>query len=136
MAVSCPLHMAVSCPQTAKEVVRLFKFHKKEKLLYSSKKLSTIWDNLTLYYSSLPLLKKTFLFPSVWPSTEYTWHLVPYPNGQSRKRMMNTLLIISRCSYVSETFTKAKKSVLCAEYPSNELKIIFIQMENIFLPIY
>ena len=34
--------------------------------------------------------------------------------------------------YVSKTFTKAKKSVLCAEYPSNELKIPYIQMENIF----
>ena len=34
--------------------------------------------------------------------------------------------------YVSKTFTKAKKSVLCAEYSSNELKIPFIQMENIF----
>ena len=39
-------------------------------------------------------------------------------------------------TYVSKTFPKAKKYVLCAEYPSNELKIIFIQMENIFLPIY
>ena len=32
--------------------------------------------------------------------------------------------------YVSKTFTKAKKSVLRAEYPSNELKNQFIQMEN------
>ena len=38
--------------------------------------------------------------------------------------------------YVSKTFTKAKKSVSYAEYPSNELKILFIQMENIFFPIY
>ena len=38
--------------------------------------------------------------------------------------------------YVSKTFTKAKKSVLCAEYPSNEFQILFIQMENIFFPIY
>ena len=38
--------------------------------------------------------------------------------------------------YVSKTFTKAKKSVLCAEYPSNELKIPFIQMENIFFTVY
>ena len=36
--------------------------------------------------------------------------------------------------YVSKSFTKAKKSVLCAEYPSNELQIPFIQMENIFFP--
>ena len=35
--------------------------------------------------------------------------------------------------YVSKTFTKAKKSVLYAEYPSNELKISFIQIgEHIF----
>ena len=32
--------------------------------------------------------------------------------------------------YVSKTFSKTKKSVLCAEYPFNELKIPFIQMEN------
>ena len=38
--------------------------------------------------------------------------------------------------HVSKTFTKAKKSILCAEYPSNELKILFIQIENIFFPIY
>ena len=36
--------------------------------------------------------------------------------------------------YVSKSFTKAKNSVLCAEYPSNELQIPFIQMENIFFP--
>ena len=34
--------------------------------------------------------------------------------------------------YISKTFTNAKKSVLCAEYSSNELKNPFIQMENIF----
>ena len=34
--------------------------------------------------------------------------------------------------YVSRTFAIAKKSVLCVEYPSNEIKIPFIQMENIF----
>ena len=35
--------------------------------------------------------------------------------------------------YVNKTFTKAKKSVLYAEYPSNELKISFIQIgEHIF----
>ena len=38
--------------------------------------------------------------------------------------------------YVSKTFTKVKKSVLWAEYPSNELKILFIQMEDIFFPIF
>ena len=38
--------------------------------------------------------------------------------------------------YESKTFTEPKKSVLCAEYPSNELKIQFIQMEHIFFPIY
>ena len=38
--------------------------------------------------------------------------------------------------YVSKTFTRVKKSVSCAEYPSNELMIPFIQMENIFFPIY
>ena len=37
---------------------------------------------------------------------------------------------------VSKTFTKAKKFVLFAEYPSNELKIPFIQMENMFFTIY
>ena len=38
--------------------------------------------------------------------------------------------------YVTKTFTKTKKSVLCAEYPSNEPKILFIQIENIFSIIY
>ena len=38
--------------------------------------------------------------------------------------------------YVRKFFTKAEKSVLCAEYPSNELKIPFIQMENRFFTIY
>ena len=38
--------------------------------------------------------------------------------------------------YVSKTFIKVKKTVLCAEYPSNELKIPFIQMENRFFTIY
>ena len=78
----------------------------------------------------VPLSKKAFLFPAVWPSTYsiYTWHLFPYPYRQSRKRMINTLLVISICS---KTFTKAKKSALCAEYLSIELKNPFIQMENI-----
>ena len=35
--------------------------------------------------------------------------------------------------YVSKTFTKAKKSGFCTEYPSNEPKSPFIQMENIVL---
>ena len=38
--------------------------------------------------------------------------------------------------YVSKTFTKDRKSVLCAEYPSTGLKILLIQMENIFFTTY
>ena len=47
----------------------IIQISQKDKLFYSHKKLSTIWGNLTLYLPSVPLLKKTFLFPSVWLST-------------------------------------------------------------------
>ena len=53
----------------------IIQISQKEKLFQSHKKLRAIWGNLTLYHPSLPLSKKTFLFPSFWPSREYTWHL-------------------------------------------------------------
>ena len=34
--------------------------------------------------------------------------------------------------YVSKTFTEAKKSVLCAEYPSNELKFHLSKLTTYF----
>ena len=54
----------------------IIQISQKEKLFQSHKKLRAIWGNLTLYHPSLPLSKKTFLFPSSWPSREYTWHLI------------------------------------------------------------
>ena len=38
--------------------------------------------------------------------------------------------------YVSKTFIKVKNICIMRRIPSNELKIPFIQMENIFFPIY
>ena len=69
-------------------------------------------------------LKKTFLicFSPLHPQAE---------EKENDEHFANHLQM-----YVSKTFTKAKKSVLCAEYPSNGRKIPFIQMENIFLTIY
>ena len=60
---------------------------------------------------SCTLQKKIFLSPSVWPKREYTWTLiwkksllicfdscqggVPCSNRQSRKRMMNTFIMVN-----------------------------------------
>ena len=59
--------------KTAKERVGLLKT--KGETFLVSQKLRAIWGNLTLYHPSLPLSKKTFLFPSFWPGKKYTWHL-------------------------------------------------------------
>ena len=76
----------------------------KEEPFQSHKKLSAIWLNLTLHHRSLPLPKRTFLFPSIWSNSQYLWALiwkktfcfVLAPSPHSRKRMMSTLLTISR----------------------------------------
>ena len=70
-----------------------------------SLKLSDIWSNLTLHHSCLPLPKETslldfgqvenirgHLFEKI-----FLYFLVPYSYRQSRKKMMNTFLIISKC---------------------------------------
>ena len=122
----------------------IIQISQKKKLFQSHKKLRVIWGNLTLYDPFLPLSKKTFLFPSFWPSRECTWHLFEKnfhicfsplsPQAEQKEDDENFPNHVQM--YVSKTFTKAKKSVLCAEYPCNELKIPFIQMENIFFTIY
>ena len=91
---------------TVLSCIELFKFHKRRNFFSLYKKLSAIWANLTLYHSSLFLPKKTFLFPSVWSISEHTWTVIwkktfgfvlaSYPLRQSKKRMMSTLLIMSR----------------------------------------
>ena len=53
----------------------IIQISQKEKFFSLIKKLRAIWGNVTLYHLSLPLSKKTFLFPSFWPSREYQWHL-------------------------------------------------------------
>ena len=53
----------------------IIQISQKEKFFSLIKKLRAIWGNVTLYHLSLPLSKKTFLFPSFWPNREYTWHL-------------------------------------------------------------
>ena len=58
-----------------KQQRRGWDYSQNEKSFQSHKKLRAIWGNLTLHHPSLPLSKKTFLFPSFWPSREYTWHL-------------------------------------------------------------
>ena len=79
-------------------------FTKGETFLVSLK-LSDIWSNLTLHHSCLPLPKETslldfgqvenirgHLFEKI-----FLYFLVPYSYRQSRKKMMNTFLIISKC---------------------------------------
>ena len=56
-------------------ILILIQISQKEKLFQSHKKLRAIWGSLTLHHHSFPLSKKTFLFPSFWPSREYKWHL-------------------------------------------------------------
>ena len=63
--------------KNSKGVVGLFKFHNRRKFFSLIKKLSTIWSNLTLHRPFLPLPEKSFLLPSVWPSREYIWALIP-----------------------------------------------------------
>ena len=74
-----------------------------------------------MHHPSQPLPKKSFLFPSVWLGREFTWAFVLFcfsplsPQAEYKKddeHFANHLQM-----YVSRTFTKAKKSVICAEYP-------------------
>ena len=61
---------------TTKEGVGVLKFQKRRNYFSLLKKLSAIWGNLTLHHPSLSLPKKAFLFPSLWPSKEYTRALI------------------------------------------------------------
>ena len=121
----------------------LFKFHKRRNFLSLIKNHVLFGGNLTLYHPSLLISKKVFLFPSFWPSRECKWHLFEKnflicfsplsPQAEWKEddeHFANHLQM-----YVSKTFTKTKKSVLCPEYSSNELTIPFIQMENMFFTV-
>ena len=100
----------------------LIKFHKRRNLV--SLKLSAIWGNLSLHHSCLPLPKKTsflqfgqvesihgHLFEKIFlvcisplsPQTEYK---------KDDEHFANHLQM-----YLSRTFSKAKNSVICSEYP-------------------
>ena len=81
-----------------------------EKHFWSHRKLSAVRGNLTLHYPFLLLLKKTFLFPAVWASREYTWALIlPYPHRQRRKIMMNTF------RYVRPKYLYYAQNTQCAQ---------------------
>ena len=90
--------------KTAKEGGDYSIFIKGETFLVSLK-LSAIRGNITLHHSCLPLPKNTsFLqFPKqriyvgTYLKKSFWFVLVPYPHRQSRKSIMNTFLMISRC---------------------------------------
>ena len=76
----------------------IIQISQKEKLFQSHKKLSASWDNLTILPCIILLClfqKKTFLFPSVWSSRDYTWALIwknlsdlfqsPIPTGRVKR---------------------------------------------------
>ena len=118
----------------------LFKFHKRRNLV--SLKLSTTWGSLTLHHSCLLLPKKTF-FLQFGQVENIHGHLFgkiflvcfsPLSSQAEYKeydeRFANHLQI-----YVGRTFTKAKKICNMLRIP-NELKILFIQMENISFSIH
>ena len=66
--------------------------------------LSAIWGNLILHHPCLPIPKKPLSFSfakqiiymGTYLKKSFCFFLVPNSHRQSRKRMMNTLLIISR----------------------------------------
>ena len=117
--------------------------------------MSAIWLNLTLHHRSLPSPKNSFIFPSVWASSQYPWSLIwrkknfliwgRVENGwwgrqeewkEDDEHFANHVQI-----YVSRTSPKAKISVLCAEYPMSwkfhlsERKTYFSQFIDKFLKI-
>ena len=111
--------------KTAKEEVRLFKFHKRRNLLVSCK-LSAIWVNFTLGHSCLPIPKHTsasFLqFGQVENIRGHLFEkiflvsfspLSPQEDWKADDEHFANHLHM----HVSRTFTKARKYVICAEYP-------------------
>ena len=117
--------------------MELFKFHKRKNLV--SLKLSAIWGNLTLHHSCL-------LFPQKSPFLQFAKaenvhghifekiFLEEWKEGD--EHFANHLQM-----YVSRTFTKAKKSVICSEYPMSskfylsKWKTYFSQFIDKFLKI-
>ena len=120
----------------------------KEKLFQSHKKLSAIWGNVTLHHPSLPFPKKTsFLqFGQVVNIQGHLFEKISLicfsplsPQAEQKEddeHFANHLQM-----YVSRTFTKAKKSVICAEYPMSskfhlsKWKTYFFQFIDKFLKI-
>ena len=107
---------------TVKEGVGLFKFHKRRNLV--SLKLSAIWSNLSLHHSCLLLPKKTFCiqFDQVENIHGHLFEkifLVCFSplSPQAEQKEDDEHFANHLQMYVSRTFTKAKKSVICAEYP-------------------
>ena len=82
----------------------IIKILQKEKLFQSHKKLSAIWGNLTLYLPSLSLSKKTFLFPSVWPSTQRIYMALSPLSPQAEQKEDDEHFANHLQMYVSRTF--------------------------------
>ena len=102
----------------------LFKFHKRRDFLSLKKILSAIWSNLTLHHSCLPLPKKT-CFLQFGQVKNIHGHLFEkiflvcfsFLSPQAEQKEDDEHFANHLLMYVSRTFTKARKSVLCAEYP-------------------
>ena len=95
--------------------MELFKFHKRRNLV--SLKLSAIWGNLTLHHSCLLFPKKTSFLQFAQAENVHGYFfekifLAEWKEGD--EHFANHLQM-----YVSRTFTKAKKSVICSEYPKS-----------------
>ena len=124
----------------------IIQISQKEKLFQSHKKLSAIWGNLILHHPSLPLPKNTFQFGQVENINGYLFEkiflicFIPlYPQAEQKEddeHFANHLQM-----YVSRTFPKPKKSVICAEYPMSskfhlsKWKTYFSQFIDKFLKI-
>ena len=100
----------------------LFKFHKRRNLV--SLKLSAILGNLTLPHSCLPLPKKNFFFQFGQAENIHGYlfekiFLVCFSllSPQSEQKEDNEHFANNFQMYLSRTFAKAKKSVICSEYP-------------------
>ena len=94
----------------SKGEVGLFRISQRGNFFHLLYQPIALGDNLTMQPPFLHSLKKVFLSPSVWPRRKYTWPLiskksflicfescegVPYSYRQSRKRMMNTFIMVS-----------------------------------------
>ena len=133
--------------KTTKEGWDYSNFTKGETFLVSQKQ-SAIWGNLTLHHSCLPLPKNTsFLqFGQVENIRGHLFDkifLVCFSplSPQAEQKEDDEHFANHLQMYVSRTFTKAKKSVICAEYPMSskfhlsKWKTYFSQFIDKFLKI-